>query len=330
MGIVRCSVFWLLVALSIVSLTIGAVRISGYQNDAPIVLTSPDILPWALEIREPGFSVKGKNIDPEKREAKLIAENPWIQTTITVFIEKARNKRGATACRDYHWWQIRKTPFDLKDARLYESGPMAIVEYSLPKIGTTVINQKFLCAYQALDGYWIGVEIARTRHDSAQDWILHSILGHITLNPAYVPTVQEHFGYASYFYLKKDYRRAITHYEKALTHKGSDAALNQSSWRVLIDQLGMSYGLSGELDKAQELFEWAIPIDPEYPMFYYNLACTFAEKGGLDRALENLRLAFQYKHNMLKGESFPDPRTDASFKKHRKVKTFWSELNKLK
>ena len=329
MGIIRCSASWLLVAFGVVNLTLGVARASANQTDKPLILTLPDI-PWALEIRESGFSIKGKNIDPNKKEAKLLAENPWTQSTITAFIEDARNNGGAKSCRDFHWWLVRKTPFDFNDVRLFESGPWAIVEYSIPKIGTTMINQKFISAYQAIDGYWIGVEIARTFHDPAQDWIVRSILDHATINPAYVPTVQEQFGYASYYYLKKDYRRAIQHYEAVLQRKEPGSSLNRDSWRVLVDQLGMSYGLSGAPEKAKDLFEWAIPMDPEYPMFYYNLACAFSEKGDLARALENLRLAFRYKENMLKGETFPEPRTDASFKKHRKVKSFWAELLKLK
>jgi tetratricopeptide (TPR) repeat protein len=329
MGIIRLAASWLLVAFGVVILTIGVARANTNQTDKPIVLTLAEI-PWALEIRESGFSIKSKIINLNKEEAKLLAENPWTQSTITAFIEDARKKGGAKACRDYHWWQIRKSPFDLKDARLYESGPWAIVEYSITKIGTTVIHQKFINAYQAIDRYWIGIEIARTFHDPAQDSILHSILDHITINPAYVPTAQEQFGYASYYFLKKDYLKAVQYFQAVLQRKEPGSSLNRDSWRVLVDQLGMSYGLSGELDKAKDLFEWAIPIDPEYPMFYYNLACTFSEKGDLDRALENLRLALRYKENMIKGETFPDPRTDASFKKHRRAKSFWAELLKLK
>jgi tetratricopeptide (TPR) repeat protein len=244
--------------------------------------------------------------------------------------EKARKKGGARACRDYHWWQIRKIPLDLKDAQLYESGPMAVVEYSLPKVGTTTINQKFVNAYLAMDDYWVGVELAQSLSNPYRGEALKAILDHITINPAYVPTVLEDFGYGSYYFLKKDYLNAAKHYERLLRREDSGSALNRNSWRVLIDQLGMSYGLSGELAKAKDLFEWAIMQDAEYPMFYYNLACTFAEMGDPEQALSNLRLAFRYKTNMLPKETFPDPKSDDSFKKYRRNKQFWTELEKLK
>jgi tetratricopeptide (TPR) repeat protein len=140
----------------------------------------------------------------------------------------------------------------------------------------------------------------------------------------------EDFGYGSYYFLEKDYLKAARHYESVLERNDPGSALNRNSWRVLIDQLGMSYGLSGELGKAKDLFEWAIAQDAEYPMFYYNLACTFAEMGDLDRALGNLRLAYQTKGNMLPKETFPDPQKDPSFKKLYKDKRYRTELEKLK
>lgn len=307
----------------------SATTTHGARADRRLVLTMPG-LTWALEIDESNFSIENKSIDPDKGTAKLLAKDPWTQTTITAFIEKAKKQGGAPACREYHWWQIRKTPFSLKDVHLYESGPMAVLEYSLPKVGTTSIDLKNVNAYMAKDDCWIGVEIAQSSHIPGYVDALRAILDKIRIDAEYVPTVMEDLGSGSYYFLKKDYLKAAAYYQKVLQRKDPEAALNRNSWRVVVDQLGMSYGLSGELDKAQELFEWAIPNDPEYPMFYYNLACTFAEKNLLDRALENLRLAFQYKQHMLKDESFPDPLTDASFKKHRKVKTFWSELKKLK
>ena len=325
----RISHSLLVVALGFMGFAVDIARTQGRQPDERIVLTMPGLY-WALEIKEPGFSVKGKNIDPQKGTAKLLAEDPWTQTTITASIEKALKKGGAKACRDYHWWQIRKIPFSLKDAQLYESGPMAILEYSLPKVGTTTINQKFINAYMAMDDYWISVELAQSFHDPLRGDNLKSILEHITIDTAYVPTVLEDFGYGSYYFLKKDYRRAAKHYERVLERKDPGSALNRNSWRALVDQLGMSYGLSGELARAKELFEWAVKQDAEYPMFYYNLACTFAEMGDPEQALASLRLAYQYKQNMLPKETFPDPKTDSSFKKYPKDKRFRAELDKLK
>ena len=92
--------------------------------------------------------------------------------------------------------------------------------------------------------------------------------------------------------------------------------LTSDQHRVLIDQLGMAYGLSGDLEMARAPLESAIQKTPEYPLNYYNLACAFAEEDDENKALANLSLAFQHKDNVLKGEKMPDPRTDSSFEKY--------------
>ena len=105
-------------------------------------------------------------------------------------------------------------------------------------------------------------------------------------------------------------------FEKALDLERVGNKLTSDQHRVLIDQLGMAYGLSGDLEMARALLESAIQKDPEYPLNYYNLACAFAEEDDKNKALANLSLAFQHKDNVLKGEKMPDPRTDSSFEKY--------------
>jgi energy-coupling factor transporter ATP-binding protein EcfA2 len=88
-------------------------------------------------------------------------------------------------------------------------------------------------------------------------------------------------------------------------------------------------GMSGDLANAQKTFQWAITQEPEYPMFYYNLACTYAEMDNLDQTIRNLRLAFKYKSKNLPGDRFPDPKSDSSFKKYLNNREFTRELEKM-
>jgi hypothetical protein len=44
--------------------------------------------------------------------------------------------------------------------------------------------------------------------------------------------------------------------------------------------------------------------------------------GKAEEASQNLRKAFEYKSNVLAGETMPDPRTDDSFKKLMKDRDF--------
>src|SRR5437879_4269764 len=87
------------------------------------------------------------------------------------------------------------------------------------------------------------------------------------------------------------------------------------SQTLLIDQLGMSYGMSNDLAKSKFVLEYGISIDPDYPMFYYNIACGYGEQNDKANALQFLKKAFDRKTNLNSSEKMPDPLTDGSFKK---------------
>jgi tetratricopeptide (TPR) repeat protein len=130
-------------------------------------------------------------------------------------------------------------------------------------------------------------------------------------------------------YVKHDYRGAIGPYAKALELEKTQVTLDKTLWHVLIDNLGMAYGISGDLKRARETFEYGLSQDTTYPIFYYNLACTYAEMSDVDRAIANLRLAFQYKANVLPGEQVPDPRLDDSFQRFAESERFNSALREM-
>lgn len=114
-------------------------------------------------------------------------------------------------------------------------------------------------------------------------------------------------------YLAKNYKQAILFYNKALEQEMKAPTLETNVWRVVVDNLGYSYYSIGNMSKSKEVFEYGSAKDDKFPMFYYNLACLYAEMNDLDNALSKLTLAFKYKNNMIPGERFPNPATDSSF-----------------
>lgn len=121
---------------------------------------------------------------------------------------------------------------------------------------------------------------------------------------------------------QEKYADAVGPYEKARTLEKAGKALSSDQHRIIVDQLVIAYGVSGQLKKAHELLDEAIPQDPEYPLNYYNLACAFAEEGNRSKMLANLDRAFQHKDHVLKGEQMPDPRSDSSFQKYARDEDF--------
>jgi predicted Zn-dependent protease len=115
---------------------------------------------------------------------------------------------------------------------------------------------------------------------------------------------------------EEKYADATGPYEKARALEKSGEVLSSDQHRILVDQLVIAYGISGQLKRAHALLDEAIPQDPDYPLNYYNLACAFAEEGNKGKMLANLDLAFQHKDHALYGEQMPDPRSDSSFQKY--------------
>lgn len=131
-------------------------------------------------------------------------------------------------------------------------------------------------------------------------------------------------------YRQYEYARAIAPYQKAFELEKEEPQLDRILWRALIDNLGMAYGMTGHLREAKTTFEQGIQADPTYPMFHYNLACTFAEMNDLNRAMQSLKTAFRHRKNQNPGEEgMPDPRQNASFQRFMKNDTFRNLVNDL-
>ena len=143
-------------------------------------------------------------------------------------------------------------------------------------------------------------------------------------------SVMDYVKQGSESFIKGDFRKAIEPYNKALDLEKKQASLDKTMWHVLIDNLGMAYGITGDLKKTKETFEYGLSKDDKYPMFYYNLACTYAEMNDLDNTIIQLKHAFEYRENSLVGESVPDPSKDDSFQRFMKNNRFLTALNDLK
>jgi len=163
---------------------------------------------------------------------------------------------------------------------------------------------------------------------TVEDPDLRKIFESYRLDPGYIPQFNDAFLYAQILYQHKMYKAAAPIFEQALS-KLDDNKAQQTMRRVTTDQAGMSYGMSGDIPKARAIFEAAIAKDPDYPLYYYNLACADAEEKKLADARVHLQEAFARKGNVIPGENLPDPTKDDSFLPYRKNKDFWNFLKGL-
>ena len=283
---------------------------------------------WDTQVRDDGL------------ETKLEAMHRRDDLLISAFIQKVNFPASAESCR-HDWWPKTKksVPFKRDDLRETEvKDGIARVEFILHKFRDQQIEQKNVHAYLGGGQVCAEVHLSIVQFKPGDQQLFEDVLSTVRLLPdaasedSHPVSGEEmsYFGEASRYYLQKDYAAAARSYQKALDMEKRDRALNPNMFRVLVDNLGMAYAFTGKLDKAKEIFGYGITQDPEYPMFYYNMACTYGEVGKMDEAIEQLRLAYKYRANMIPGEGgIPDPLKDDSFRKFAQNEKFVQTVHEM-
>jgi hypothetical protein len=207
--------------------------------------------------------------------------------------------------------------------------PVSLVTYTANGAdGKTIYSMRGFTATNDICG---DLELYSDAPLSGEEPSLKSIFASYQFNETYVPNYKDVMLYAQILYDHHMYPAAGPKFELALAKLREQPEGDvQTMTRVLTDQAGMAYGISGNLSKSRSLFEKGIATDPDYPMYYYNLACADAEEKNLSAAREHLQKAFERKANVLKGESMPDPTKDDSFLPYRSNKDFWAFLESLR
>ena len=108
-------------------------------------------------------------------------------------------------------------------------------------------------------------------------------------------------------------KESIPVFQSVLERDPEGSALGRDRWHSLILNLGAAYGMSGDFESSEKTFIFGLSKDSTYPLFYYNLACTYAEQGELDKSISQLRLAHGHRKNVSPEERIPDPESDGSF-----------------
>lgn len=283
---------------------------------------------WQTRVRDDGI------------ETQMRAMERQDHVLISAFLQKVDFAATAEKCRE-EWWTGTEKGYkshNLKMEHMARSsdGAIARVEFLVPEFQGKKVNQQSLHAYLGSGNLCAEVHLSKLQFSPDDQKLFEDVLRTVRLLPneaaSDAPQAKTSFDYAaegSKAYLMKDYRAAIRSYQKAVDLEKQKRSLEQTLFRVVVDNLGIAYGITGDIDRSMETLKYGISQDPEYPMFYYNVACGYGEQGKMDESLEQLRLAFKYKANMIAGEVFPDPLHDSSFRKFVKDKKFLDALQQM-
>lgn len=295
---------------------------------------------WSLEIDSPGFVIQQEQRRPDGR-VYLFATDPATKLLVSVTLEQAEGGADSSTCLDFLQKRAHSLPPGMTATDVQPSviNQMAVIEYFVPQAGGVHLRQKNLVACMAKEDIFIDIHLSKVQFHATDESLFTDLLNRVriadrpaagtpastspnaarTTTPA--PSRQsgessdELFAEGSRHFLGRDYQGAIAPYSAALKLEKKHPHLSKDYWRVLVDNLGMAYGITGDLDHADQTFEYGVSKDPGYPMFYYNLACTYAERNDMDKAMDYLKKAFSLKANSIPGEGMPDPRQDDSFQR---------------
>lgn len=85
-----------------------------------------------------------------------------------------------------------------------------------------------------------------------------------------------------FLYIEKgDLQKALDFNLKAMDYNSSNA--------IILDNLGSTYIRLGEFDKAEEIYQKVMKLQPVFPEAYYNYARVLEKAGDLDKALYMVR-----------------------------------------
>lgn len=318
-----------LTVLAVISVS----ALSQSASDNSFKLALPDHkgqLRWSAD----GFKVVESSAKPNRREIGIRGKDESGRLAFLGFFFLVPEQAPLTSakCRDGALEPEKKANPTLKTLGVsdVQSGAsrISLVNYAAQgHDGKTVYSVRGFVAVADMCG---DLEFYSDTPISASDADLRKIFGGYQLDESYVPMFRDILLYAQILYDARMYKGAGPVFEIALDKlRESPGADTKTMQRVVTDQAGMAYGMSGDTSKARAIFEKAIADDPDYPMYYYNLACADAEEKKLPAAQGHLQEAFARKANVIPGESMPDPKKDNSFLPYRNNKDFWAFLETL-
>lgn len=280
--------------------------------------------PWAVTVDASGFVVEQDQAKSDGRRY-LLANNKSTGMVVSITLE--RNPKGADAstCPGYLRQRIKSLQgFTLSDVRYSTAANMATVEYLIPEAKGIPVRQKSLVACTAKDDVYVDIHLSKVLFKPEDAPLFATLLDavHIVSAPAVLQSTpasdldsRQYLEIGSRFFLQERYREAIEPYSNALELEKRNPKLEHNLWRVLVDNLGMAYGITGDLKNAEATFQYGLSKDATYPMFFYNVACVYGERNDLENALLYLNKAYTFRGNSIPGEGLPDPRKDDSFKR---------------
>jgi tetratricopeptide (TPR) repeat protein len=309
----------------------GLVYSSGLDT---LRLTLPS-LNWAMQVELPGYELSDMSLNGSMEGRYVSAYNDSTGMYVSIGMEEnIKHFNDAVEGRDSSWKQLQPYFLEKKvlimDTVTYVYRNLAIMDYYVGAIDGYPVLQRNVIAYIVRDKTLIMIQLAKANYSDDDVINFNKVLRSLKEISPYEHVSLEHFLDGSIYFDNRNYKLACKVYQLALDANQEDHLLDGNHLRKLIANMGLAYGLSGQIRKAVAILNNGIAFDRFYPMFYYNLACVYA---GIDNLVETIYYLLQansYKKNMPADDVFPYPGDDDNFKKYLSNDQFKEALRAMK
>jgi tetratricopeptide (TPR) repeat protein len=296
-----------------------------YTSEAQTLTLSLPSHKGAVLLDLSGFKIIQSSAKPAGNELGLrIHDKGSLEALIFIFLTPGQQSQTAASCREGEAKEL-----GTHAGVTQQNQP---VEKDNAQSATTLITSpnghQQLYGFHGLGDQCVSISVYADHGATLDIAKASSFLSRQTYDSAYTPKPTDKFLYAEVLYRSEQYKASVPVYASFLATEG--ASKDRTMRRAATDNMGMALGMSGEVDEARKVFNDAIQSDPEYPLYYYNLACADAEQGKVTDARLHLQQAYDRKANLIPGEPFPDPTKDDSIRKLKGDENFWRFVQALK
>lgn len=200
------------------------------------------------------------------------------QMIASLYIEPADTCKTNRECRDLLWKRGNPGWQNPQHVKLSEMAEGSLLEFMVPEAQRVPIRQQHMYAEFVREGYWVDLHLSKMLYQNEDRLLFEKMMKSVRFtakrgdvgddrraqsgpDERLARDTRQLVAQASAAYLKHDYRTAIQHYSRALDLEKSQPTLDKNTWRVVVDNLGMSYGISGDNQKAKEVFEYGLSKD---------------------------------------------------------------------
>ncbi len=268
--------------------------------------------PWAVSLDITGYRVQADGVKPDSRRY-FLATNDATSIHLSITLQTVSGQATEQGCRAHLERLARNASTHSPGPTRHEVRHLSVLEYLLPETGGQQADQLHLFACAGKDNVYTDIHVAKPGARAGDDSQLREVLNSLTIVAAATANSLAHFQAGSAPFLQGQFRQAIPHYEQAVALEQANPALDKALWRLLIQNLGVAYGRTGNLARAKATFDYGLSQDPANPRFHYDLARTFAGMNDRDMAMQSLRDAFLHSRRRNESDPMPDPRQDVSF-----------------